>query len=205
VVLVGDRRPEQRHDAIARVLVDRPLIAVDPLRQDLEEAIHQAVPLLGVHLLGQLHRALDVRKQHRHLLALALEGGLGLEDLVREVAWRVVAGGTLWRSRSSASTQRLAAAVAEGGVGRVGALASGTDESEGTTAAGAEGGVFRILPLAMYAGHAARLLCAVLPVYQVYQVYQVYGSTGPRFSWILTRPKRAEIGRTLRRSREGKK
>ena len=85
VVLVGDRRPEQRHDAVARVLVDGPFVAMHPLRQDLEEAVEDAVPLLGVDLLGQLHRALHVGEEDGHLLALALQGGLRLEDLVGEV------------------------------------------------------------------------------------------------------------------------
>ena len=55
-----------------------------------------AVPLFRIELLGQLHRALHVGEQHGHLLALALERGLGLQDLVGEVLRRVgawVAGG----------------------------------------------------------------------------------------------------------------
>ena len=44
--------------------------------EDREEAIHDFVPLFGVHLLGQVHRALHVRKEHRDLLALTLEGRL---------------------------------------------------------------------------------------------------------------------------------
>jgi hypothetical protein len=47
VVLVGDGRAEERHDPVARVLVDGSLEAVDAVRQDLEEAIQDAVPLLG--------------------------------------------------------------------------------------------------------------------------------------------------------------
>ena len=36
--------------------------------------------------------AVDVPKQHRHLLPLALQGGLRLEDVVGEMLGRVVAG-----------------------------------------------------------------------------------------------------------------
>jgi hypothetical protein len=95
VVLVGNRRTKQRHDPIARVLVDGALETVDAVRQDLEEAIQDPVPLLGVHLLGELDGALHVGEEHRHLLALALEGGLRTEDLVGQVVGGVVAGGAL--------------------------------------------------------------------------------------------------------------
>jgi class 3 adenylate cyclase len=95
VVLVGDRGSEQSHDAVARVLADGPFVAMDALRQDLEETVENAVPLLGVDLLGQLQRALHVGEEHGHLLSLALERGLRLEDLVGEVLRGVVAGGAL--------------------------------------------------------------------------------------------------------------
>ena len=76
MVLVRDRRAEQRHDPVAGVLVDRALEAVNALGEDREEAIHDPVPLLGIDLLGELHRALHVGEEHRHLLPLAFEGGL---------------------------------------------------------------------------------------------------------------------------------
>ena len=76
VVFVRDRGTEQRHDAVTAVLVDRALEAVNAFGQDLEEAIHDAVPLLGVELGGQFRRSPDVGEQDRHLLALAFEGGL---------------------------------------------------------------------------------------------------------------------------------
>ena len=75
MILVGDRRPEERHDAVARVLVDRALEAVDAVGEDLEEAVQDPVPLLRVDLPGQLQGALHVGEEHRHLLALALQGG----------------------------------------------------------------------------------------------------------------------------------
>jgi hypothetical protein len=100
VILVSNRCAEQRHDAVARVLVDRAFEAVDAVGQDFEEAIHDPVQLLGIDRLGQLHRALHVREQDGDLLALALEGGLRLEDLVGQVLRGVVAGSAL-RCRSS--------------------------------------------------------------------------------------------------------
>ena len=73
MVLVGDGRPEQRHDAVAGVLVHHAFEAVYAVGQDLEEAVEDGVPGLGVDAPGQLHRALHVGEQHRDLLALALE------------------------------------------------------------------------------------------------------------------------------------
>ena len=51
MILVGDGCTEERHDPITGVLVYGPFEAVYPLRQDLEEAIHHVVPLLGINLI----------------------------------------------------------------------------------------------------------------------------------------------------------
>ena len=91
MVLVSDGRAEERHDAVARVLIHAPLEAVHAVGQDLEEAVENHVPLLWIDLARQLDRALHVCEEHRHLFALALECGLGLEDLVGEVPRRVCA------------------------------------------------------------------------------------------------------------------
>jgi hypothetical protein len=71
MILVGNRGSEQRHDAVASVLVDRSLEAVNPVGEDREEAIHDLVPLFGIDLLGEIHRALHVGEEHGDLLALA--------------------------------------------------------------------------------------------------------------------------------------
>jgi hypothetical protein len=60
VILMSDRSSEQRHDAVAGELVDRAFEAVHALGQDRKEAIHDLVPFLGVDLLGEIPRALDV-------------------------------------------------------------------------------------------------------------------------------------------------
>ena len=72
VVLVGDRRPEDGHDPVAGELVDGPLEALDGVGEDREEALHDLAPLLGVVLLGEVHRPLHVGEQHGHLLALGV-------------------------------------------------------------------------------------------------------------------------------------
>ena len=60
--------------------------------EDLEEAVEDAVPLLGVDLLGQFHGAFHVGKQRGDLFAFAFEGGLRVQDLVGEVLGCVAAG-----------------------------------------------------------------------------------------------------------------
>jgi hypothetical protein len=89
VVLVGDRRAEQRHDPIAHDLVDGPLIPVDRLHHSLEHRIEELSRLLGIAVDQELHRALQVGEEDRDLLALALECGLGGQNLLREMLRRV--------------------------------------------------------------------------------------------------------------------
>ena len=85
MILVGQRRAEERHDPVAHDLVHRALVAVDRLHHALEDGVEELARLLGIAVGEQLHRALEVGEEHRDLLALALEGGLGGEDLLGEV------------------------------------------------------------------------------------------------------------------------
>ena len=110
VVLVRDRRAEQRHDAVAGVLVDRALEAVHAVGEDREEALQDPVPLLGVELLGQLHRALHVGEQHRDLLALAFERASATAGSCRRDAWGCRPRGP---NRGRLFTQRSTAVAAE--------------------------------------------------------------------------------------------
>src|SRR5919201_6315110 len=89
MVLVRDRSAEEGHDPVARELVDGPLKAMDPFAEDGEEAVHDPPPLLRIASLGHLHRAHDVREQHRDLLALTLQEAAGAADLLREMVRRV--------------------------------------------------------------------------------------------------------------------
>ena len=92
VILVRERRPEQRHHAVARVLVDRALEAVDGVGEQREEPVEHAVPGLGARALGQPDRVHHVDEQHGHLLALALEHAARAEDPFGQVVGRVRAG-----------------------------------------------------------------------------------------------------------------
>ena len=87
MVLVRDRCAEQRHDAVAGELVDEALEALDAVGEDAEEALHDPRERFRIELPGQLHRALHVGEQDGDLLALAFDGGLGLQDPLDEVFW----------------------------------------------------------------------------------------------------------------------
>jgi hypothetical protein len=76
VILMGQRRAEQRHDAIAHDLVDGALVAVDGLHHPLEDGVEELARLLGVPVGEQLHRALQIGEEDRHLLTLALQRAL---------------------------------------------------------------------------------------------------------------------------------
>ena len=73
-IFMGERCAEQRHDPVARVLVDRPLEAVHIGCNALEAAVNDLVDDLGVKLLGEGGKARHVSKQNGNLLALAFEG-----------------------------------------------------------------------------------------------------------------------------------
>src|SRR5439155_24469889 len=57
--------------------------------EELEEAVHDPVPVFWVELLGELHRALHVGEEDGDLLALAFEGGARGEDFLGQVLGRV--------------------------------------------------------------------------------------------------------------------
>ena len=80
-----ERRAEERHDPVPHHLVDRALVAMDGLHHPRENGIENRARLLGVAIGEQLHGALEVGEEDGHLLALALEGGLGGEDLLGKV------------------------------------------------------------------------------------------------------------------------
>src|SRR5262249_8488471 len=123
-------RTEQRHDSVTTILVNRALVAVNALRKDLEEPIHDAVPFLGVELGGELRRSFDIGEQDRHLLALALKSGARRENLLRQVTWcvrqrRRVRRFEGWRRGTSCPNQRSRAFVTEFSATRICGSASG--------------------------------------------------------------------------------
>jgi hypothetical protein len=166
VVLVGDRRAEERHDAVAGVMVHRALEAMNAVRKDLEEAVEDLVPLLRVELLGQLHRPLHVGEEDRHLLSLTLEGGLRLQDLIGEVLRGV--GARRARRRRPFDDSRTALEAELRG-GRQLGPAAGAARGEGGAAFEAELRSLGALATAARAVHAPisrarRSACPVAPM-----------------------------------------
>ena len=76
VVLMCDRRAEQRHDAVAHDLIHGALVAVDGLHHPFEDWIEDLARLFRVAVGEQLHRAFQVGKEDSYLLPLAFQRGL---------------------------------------------------------------------------------------------------------------------------------
>ena len=92
VILVGERRPEQGHDAVSRGLVDGSLVVVDSLHHVVEDRVEKVARLLRITVGQELSGALEVGEQHCYLLAFAFEGGLRAQNFLRQVARRVDRG-----------------------------------------------------------------------------------------------------------------
>src|SRR4030095_6359980 len=82
----GRRPPPTPH------LLESALVTMDALHHPFEHRVEDLSRLLGITVGEQLHRALEVGEQDGDLLALALERGLGREDLFGEVLGVEVSG-----------------------------------------------------------------------------------------------------------------
>src|SRR5262245_25062312 len=154
MILVRDRGAEERHDPVAGVLVHRPLEPVHAVGEKLKEAVQDGVPSLGIDLLGEFHRALHVGEEDRHLLALALEGGLRGENPLDEVARRVRTEVTRWGG-ARRTAHRLAAAVAEPGGWSQASSAADAGACERSAAPVTEPGVLAVAVTARRAAERA--------------------------------------------------
>ena len=77
MIFMGNGRAEEGHNAISHHLVDGALVAVHGLDHALQDGVQDLASLFRVAICQQLHRPLQVRKQHRDLLAFAFEGAAG--------------------------------------------------------------------------------------------------------------------------------
>src|SRR5215467_8055395 len=111
---MGERRAEQRHDAVAHDLIDSALVVMDGIHHQCEDWIDELARVLGIAIGEQPHGALKVGEQHSDLLAFALQVSLGGEDLFGEVLGGVALGGAVpgggggrfWGERSRMSAPR---------------------------------------------------------------------------------------------------
>jgi hypothetical protein len=60
MILMRDRRPEQRHDAVAHDLVDGPLVAMDRFHHVLKHGVENLARFFRITIGEQLHGALKV-------------------------------------------------------------------------------------------------------------------------------------------------
>ena len=78
VVLVRQRRAEDRHDAVAGDAVDRAAIAIDRPHHLADGGAQDFVDTLGVHPRGERNRSANVGEHDRHDFALPLGGKVRL-------------------------------------------------------------------------------------------------------------------------------
>src|SRR6202142_1631367 len=90
-----ERRAEESHNPVAHNPVHGALVAVDRLNHVFDHGIEELLRVFGVAVSKQLHRTLDVGKQHGDLLPLAFEGCLGGQNLIDQILGSV----TLKQSR----------------------------------------------------------------------------------------------------------
>jgi hypothetical protein len=153
VVLVGEGRAEERHDAVAHHLVDGALVVMDGFHHPLQHGVEHRARVLGVMSGDQLERALDVGEEDRHLLALALHGRSRGQDAAGEVPRRVGVG--RGERRGQRERQGAAAAVAEAAARRVSVMATRAVHAEAAPAGTAETGAGWVVLLAARTGHDA--------------------------------------------------
>ena len=84
MVLMRDRRAEQREDAVAGRLRDVAAIAMHRRHHQLQHRVDDRARLLGIEVAHQLGRALDVGEQRGDRLALAVERERTLSLLRRD-------------------------------------------------------------------------------------------------------------------------
>jgi len=113
MVLVRDRRPEERHQPIAEELIDGPFVPVDLRESELKDPAEERVHGLGAQALGEGSRVGEVGKQYSEILSLTLKRALGDQDLVGQVFGSVGLGGGKTRLARGFKRDRRAALVAE--------------------------------------------------------------------------------------------
>ena len=92
VIFMGNRRPEERHDAIPQHLVHRALIAVHGVHHAVQGRVQELLGGLGVEVPDQLGGVFDIGEQHRHLLALAFQVMARVKDFFGEMWWGIGQG-----------------------------------------------------------------------------------------------------------------
>ena len=77
VVLMGQRRTKKGHDAIAGELIDRTLVTVYLIHQNIKASVHDLVDFLGVKRLRHGRVIGHICKKNRDKLAFSFNGTSG--------------------------------------------------------------------------------------------------------------------------------
>ena len=77
MVLVGNGRPKQGHNAVAQHLVHRALVAVHGVHHAVQGRVEELLGGFGIEAPDEFRRVFEVGKQHRDLLALAFQSSAG--------------------------------------------------------------------------------------------------------------------------------
>jgi len=88
-ILQGDREAEERHDPIAGELVDRALVLLNLVDQELVDLVHDEVGLFRPQPLGHGGVPHHVAEEHRHLAELAFDPVSLGEDFLGEALGEV--------------------------------------------------------------------------------------------------------------------
>src|SRR5215470_9960566 len=76
MIFLSDRRSEQGEDTVAGLLGDVTVIVMDGVDHQLQRWIDNGAGFLGVEVLDEFHRSLDVGEQHSDRLALTIRRGI---------------------------------------------------------------------------------------------------------------------------------
>ena len=92
MIFVRQRRPEQGHNPITHDLIHGAFIAMHGRHHALQHRVEEPSGLLRIALGQQFHRALQIRKEHRDLFALAFQRAARGEDFLGEIGGGVGQG-----------------------------------------------------------------------------------------------------------------
>ena len=152
MILVRQRRAEERHDAVTHHLIHRALVSMDGVHHPLEDWIEELAGVLGVSLGEQLHGAFQIGEEHGHLLALAFERRPRRQDALGEMPGRMDARAARVRG-AVVGYEARAAPVAEAAAGGVRLAARRAGRGQPRAAAVAEARDRRIVLTTLRTGH----------------------------------------------------
>src|SRR5262249_34885173 len=82
VVLMGNRRSEERHEAIPQELIDGAFIVMDGPQHQLKKLVQDGMHSLWPKLLRQARAIREVTEEHGDLLALPLQRCMGCQHFL---------------------------------------------------------------------------------------------------------------------------